>query len=71
MKPKPTDTGASDTSATADELLERAANRLAIRRYGCAIDSLRDRELARALVAEAEANRRRWLERRNGFDSTP
>ncbi len=41
--------------------LYRAANRIAIYRFGCSIDSLRDRVLAHALFAEA-AERRSWWE---------
>lgn len=58
---KPNVAAASNTS---DELLERAANRLAIRRFGCCLDALRDRDLARALFAEADTYRRRWYEQR-------
>lgn len=43
--------------------IERAANRAAICRYGCSIESLRDGALVRALLEEAATRRRLWERR--------
>lgn len=51
------------------ERVYRAANQIAIRRFGCSIDSLRDRIVVREVLEEARERRRWWQQRR--FTCTP